>query len=89
MCNNSRTKTPASSSNSQHYFKWSHALTLKLINILGQRYEHNQDMILLKLYQGGKKGGKTKTEVSKIIADKFDDDDLKPNFQKVMTKIKA
>ena len=83
--NNSRTETPAPSSNSQHYFKWNRAFTLKLIDILGRRYEHNQYMTLLKLYQGEK----TNTEVAKIIVDNFDDDDPKPNFQKVMTKIKG
>ncbi|KAI9258731.1 hypothetical protein BDA99DRAFT_606005 [Phascolomyces articulosus] len=89
MPNNSRTTTPAPSNNNEHYFRWTHTLTLKLIDILGQHYERNQEYTLLKLYQGGKKGGMKKVEVAKIIADKFNDDDPKPTHQKVMTKIKG
>ncbi|KAI9243679.1 hypothetical protein BDA99DRAFT_610405 [Phascolomyces articulosus] len=88
MPNNSRTITPAPSNNNEHYFRWTHTLTLKLIDILGQHYERNQEYTLLKLYQGGKKGSMKKVEVAKIITDKFNDDDPKPTHQKVMTKIK-
>ncbi|KAI9247118.1 hypothetical protein BDA99DRAFT_609334 [Phascolomyces articulosus] len=89
MPNNSHTTTPAPSNNNEHYFRWTHILTLKLIDILRQHYERNQEYTLLKLYQGGKKGGMKKVEVAKIIADKFNDDDPKPIHQKVMTKIKG